>query len=275
MGVLYHTVGSSVLTNHVQNSYAATFFSSNFGKPANCFGLAHIDKMLAMHRHIQRSIFPGGSIVQYLKKMIEDRFGVSDIPDGFLYFPVELGGLELKSPFVGLLQIRDSVTEHPHGLLEEYLEDKRDDYANAKQRFDSGGITDMRYNVEDPNWKPQDSDTFFSFEEFSRFAEDLSPTVSEKANLCAKYTKLLETPSEEPVQLTNGVSQALDQLQGQANLRGIVSNWYSMDAYWRWVCQMYSSEMIERFGGLNVVDFGLLPIGMVSMFRQRRTKWQG
>lgn len=48
-----------------------------------------------------------------------------------------------------------------------------------------------------------------------------------------------------------------------------------MDPYWKWIAQMYGPEMTERFGGLNVVDFGLLPIGMVSMFRQRRTKWEG
>jgi hypothetical protein len=48
-----------------------------------------------------------------------------------------------------------------------------------------------------------------------------------------------------------------------------------MAAYWKWIAQMYGPEMCERFGGLNVVDPGLLPIGMVGFFRMRRTKWQG
>ena len=69
--------------------------------------------------------------------------------------------------------------------------------------------------------------------------------------------------------------QAQQQLQGQNTLRGITAQWSSMEAYWKWITQMYGPEMIDKFGGLNVVDFGLLPIGMVSMFRQRRTKWQG
>jgi hypothetical protein len=72
------------------NSYAATFFSSNFGKPANCFGREHVDKMLATHRHIQERIFDGGNVVSFLKKTIHERFGVADVPDGFLFFPVEL-----------------------------------------------------------------------------------------------------------------------------------------------------------------------------------------
>lgn len=69
--------------------------------------------MLTTHRYIQESVFDGGNLVQHIKQMIKDRFNISDLPDGFLYFPVELGGLDLKSPFVGLLQIRDSVRENP------------------------------------------------------------------------------------------------------------------------------------------------------------------
>jgi hypothetical protein len=33
--------------------------------------------------------------------------------------------------------------------------------------------------------------------------------------------------------------------------------------------------MKERFGGLSVVDKGLLPIGMVNLFRSGKVKWQG
>lgn len=254
------------------NSYAATFFSSNFGKASNCFGREHVDKMLATHRHIQESIFQGGNIVQHIKKMIEDRFSVTDIPDGFLFFPVELGGLDLKSPFVGLLQIRESVKENPYDLIDEYLEKERDDYARAKSLFDKGDTRDMRYTTEDPNWRPSDPDTFFSFAECIKFREGFANFG--KASLRHTYTKLLARPDEEPVDVSVQVSQALNQLHGQSNLRGITSNWSSMDAYWKWIAQMYGPEMTEKFGGLNVVDFGLLPIGMVSMFRQRRTKWQ-
>jgi hypothetical protein len=49
--------------------------------------------MLATHRRIQESIFEGGNVVQFLRTTIEDRFGVKSLPDGFLFFPVELGGV--------------------------------------------------------------------------------------------------------------------------------------------------------------------------------------
>ena len=104
--------------------------------------------MLTTHRHIQESIFPNGSILQHIKKMIEERFFVKDIPDGFFFFPVKLGGLDLKSPFVDLLQIRDSVEENPYDLLDEYEFKERNDYDNARRAFDKGS---MRHNAANAN----------------------------------------------------------------------------------------------------------------------------
>ena len=240
---------------------------------ANCFGREHVDMMLATHRHIQNSIFPDGSIVQHLKTIIKERFSVEDVPDGFLFFPVELGGLDLKSPFVGLLQIRESVRENPYDLLDEYEETLHNDYHTVKRAFDKGVRRNARRNAEDANWKPEDPDTFFPFEEFTKYSESFDSIG--RANLEDVYKKLLERPQEKPIDASEHVLQAQAQLSGQNNLRGITAHWTSMEAYWKWIAQMYGPDMIDTFGGLNVVDFGLLPIGMVSMFRQRRTKWQG
>jgi len=254
------------------NSYATTFFSTNFGTAANCFGREHIDTMLATHRQIQESVFDGGNVVKYLKQMMKQRFHVSDLPDGFLYFPVELGGLELKSPFVDLLQIRDSVKANPYDLLDEFEEAEKDDYAKAKRHFDKGDLEPTHRNIGHANSRPENADVFFDMAEFTKYREAFACTG--KANLCDIYTALLERPQEEHVNPSMQVMQALQELK-QSNLRGVLANWYDMDAYWKWIAQMYGPDMIARFGGFNVVDPGWLPIGMVSQFRQRRTKWQG
>ena len=131
----------------------------------------------------------------------------------------------------------------------------------------------MHHHLAEPDWKPADADVFFSFAEFVKYREEYSNNGP--ANLKRTYGKLLKRPKEQPIDGSVQVRQALTQLKGQSNLRGITSDWTSMDAYWKWIAQMYGPEMMDKFGGLNVVDAGLLPIGMVSMFRQRRTKWQG
>ncbi|PSN73291.1 hypothetical protein BS50DRAFT_514487 [Corynespora cassiicola Philippines] len=250
------------------NSYATNFFSSNFGKAANCYGRQHVDKILATHSRIQARVFNDGNVVQFLKEMISKRFAVDDIPDGFLFFPVDLGGLELRSPFVGLLQIRESVMENPYSLLDEFEEEEKQDYLDSKTEFDDGDVYNQEANV----YKPEDPDTFFSLAEFTRYREEFSPVGS--ANLVEVYEKLLRRPSEESIDFTHQILNALERLAGQNNLKSINAYHIEMDAYWKWITQMHGPEMVERFGGLNIVDSGLLPIGMVGIFRQKRIKWQ-
>ncbi len=46
-----------------------------------------------------------------------------------------------------------------------------------------------------------------------------------------------------------------------------------MEPYWKWIVAMYGPEIAERFGGLDIVDRGLLPLGMVRYFRDKRMTW--
>ncbi|KAK0900148.1 hypothetical protein LTR02_009307 [Friedmanniomyces endolithicus] len=131
----------------VFNSYAARFFTANFGKPANCFGRQHVDNMLATHNRIQRMVFTGGpssggekggSFVEYLKTVIAARQGVTDIPDGYFYFPNQLGGLEVQSPFITLLQVRDTVLADSTKLFQDFEAAELEAYRAAKRLFEDG-----------------------------------------------------------------------------------------------------------------------------------------
>ena len=268
------------------NSYATTFFTTNFGRPANCFGRQHVDKMLATHERIQRKIFTsanamnpdsgsdgGGSVVQHLRQCIEQRFGVTGIPDGYFFFPSVLGGLEIQSPFVSLLQMREDTAKDPGKLLDDFLQKEREAYQAAKARYESGELAETHDYMNDPNWmhRPKDSEQFFSFEEYTKFREvadnDLGHVFQEL--LEASVGQNIEGPDNH-----GPVVNALSALGGQSNLRGIKANWYEMDSYWKWVTQLYGPEMIQRFGGLRIVDPGLLPTGMVSLLRSARLDWQ-
>lgn len=259
----------------VWNAYANTFFTSNFGKAANCFGRDHIDEILATHQRIQKTVFDGKDVAQRLKSMIEERFGVKDLADGFLYFPVELGGLELKSPFVSPLQTRDNVATTPVKILNEFEEHEREAYNDLKADFDKGNDPASRDEVDEPNWKPSEgADEFMSFEEYTRYREEFTTTDTDNFLLRA-YKELMETPRESDVTASPLILQALAKLKTHAHARGICHEWLSMDAYWQWTAELYGPEMIERFGGMSVVESGLLPIGMVGLFRDQKVKWQG
>jgi hypothetical protein len=256
------------------NVYGARFFTNNFGKPANCFGRAHIDMMLETFSSIQCKLFActGGSVTSTLKKMISERFEVDDIPEGYLYFPMSMGGLDLKSPFVNLYLVRDTIMKKPDSAMDLFFVDEEISYRIAKSAFEKGrgqGRCSTLYSLK----SDLDSESFMTFEEFTRYREQTS------RDLHTAYSKLLVEPAEDEVTVTSDVANLLGGhgalSAGCGRGRGQKNHWGRMGSYHRWIIQLYAQEMMEKFGGLNVVDKGLLPTGMVSMFRESRFKWQG
>jgi hypothetical protein len=213
--------------------------------------------MLATFQRIQQNLFgeefPGGA-GDYLKKMISDRFGVRDLPDGYLYFPVAMGGLGLQNPFVKLYLIRDQTVEDPEKVVEECLDAEEADYRRSKEVFETMGPT-ARTGME---WDDLRDQEFMSLEEYVRYRERTS------RRLLNTYNRLMAEPAEKDVEWRGEVKAAMDR-----------EEWSSLTGYERWVVQLFNKDMIARFGGLNIVDKGLLPMGLMGMLRQSRFKWQG
>lgn len=270
------------------NAFAAKFFSSNFGKSANCFGRQHVDDMLATHKRIQQHIFSSGSgsgsmgksssIIGHLRKTIEQRFGIADVPDGYFYFPVELGGLDLQSPFISLLQIRDSVLESPDSLFKEMYDTERAAYARLKGKFDSDNVDRPSGGSQQP-WQPElqrDRENFLGADEFVRHREELGviPDAYYPNDVVWVFEQLMAQPEEESIDEPQELLTALAQLAGSGG-RTIKPEWDNMDASWQWITAVYGPEVIQRFGGLKIVDPGLLPMGMVGLLREKRVTWQG
>lgn len=65
---------------------------------------------------------------------------------------------------------------------------------------------------------------------------------------------------------------ALDQLEGISP--GLAWDWNQLGSDQKWIIQLYSSGVLERFGGLNLVDPNLLPMGVMTMLRARKVVWQ-
>ncbi|KAK5112971.1 hypothetical protein LTR62_003793 [Meristemomyces frigidus] len=264
----------------VWNSYATRFFTSNFGKPANCFGRQHVDNMLATHRRIQQQVFtqssnPNSSFVDHLKQVLADRHGVTDIPDGYFYFPTSLGGLDITNPFITLLQVRDNVVADHAKLFSDFLVSEKEGYRIAKHAYETGKTPRNRNRVSgDPNFVPEDPATFMPVAEYTKYREEL-PYTSGQAQLGDLYKKLLGKPSQQSIEtVPNGEILRAVGTTTTSGRGGPLQNWSCMQPYWKWVAELYGPEMIERFGGFEIVDAGLLPMGMVALFRSGRVKWQ-
>ena len=109
-----------------------TFFIRNFGGlPANCFSKAHIVSLIDTLARIQRELFPGGGgAVSYLRKILKDSFDVTDLPDGYFYFPITSGGLELRNAMLELFAL-----EKKDKPLATYGDNKVDDVDSEDVSF--------------------------------------------------------------------------------------------------------------------------------------------
>jgi hypothetical protein len=81
------------------------------------------------------------------------------------------------------------------------------------------------------------------------------------------YNKLLQEPKEQMITLTSEVASVLKDLEAKGKDAKGVWAWEILKPYNRWLIELYAGEMIERFGGLHVVDARMLPMGIISMFR--------
>ena len=294
-----------------------TFFLRNFGGlPANCFGKAHVVSLIDTLARIQRELFPestesvgGGGAVGYLRKTLKDRFDVTDLPEGYFYFPITSGGLELRNAMLELL----SLEKHDKPLAT-YGDNKMADEKNADADSDSSD-SDNDSDSDNSDWTSDSSeldDAEDNFDEEKVTAEELFSKRIEHDRKEYKRTKEVWDQDSDNrrargylLQLGSDVFMSFDEFTalreswrrtwGDAyrhmlaapfirpvalvpNVRQLVDNpesskpWRSLDWYEKWVVSMYGGEFVKKYGSLEAVDPNLIPVGMVQLFRSSRMK---
>ncbi|KAJ4355427.1 uncharacterized protein N0V89_003443 [Didymosphaeria variabile] len=248
------------------NSYVSRFFSTHFGQPANCFGRQHNDMIIETYEHIQRSLFKDAgtaNVTEYLRGMLKERFGTDDsVPDGFFYFPYELGGLGLRNPLINAFatyrrSFRDSAER-----IDRAFELEKAEYDDLKERWDSGDHRPKRTKYsplpQDEAGTDTDADEpFMSFEEYTRYREETSSYLRDA------YANLQECPPEESVETLPAIREMLQERSLEES------------PYWLWIYNLYVGDMNRRFGGLQLGERDLLPVGLVDVLRSERVRWEG
>jgi hypothetical protein len=80
----------------------------------------------------------------------------------------------------------------------------------------------------------------------------------------------MENPWKDDLNISGEVSDAVIKLgSSQAELSPS-----SLDSERKWIIQLYSADLFERFGGLDIVNRGLLPLGVMRMLRNKNVVWQ-
>ncbi|KAL8958603.1 MAG: hypothetical protein Q9183_005804, partial [Haloplaca sp. 2 TL-2023] len=204
--------GSVLAVVQAWNVYVSRFLANNFGHPKQCLGQQHIDMVISTLEKIQKRLFSGksgkGNLVEHLRSIIAERFGVQGLPDGFFYFPVEFGGLGLANPMIPLLTSREVARSDgdsgdgerckgPEYWIQHALEAEEADYLEKKKRYDEGESARPQHLVNEP---------FMTLEEFTQFREETS------VRLHGAYLKLQRRIYVEDIKLTANVRNALSKL---------------------------------------------------------------
>jgi hypothetical protein len=258
------------------NSCIGRFFSHTFGEPANCFGKQHVDSILSTYQRMQRILFNGQdgngkTLVSHLKGLIASHFGITDIPDAFIFLPESLGGLGVRNPFISSFLVRDNVYEKPSKRLDDFFEDEKESYEEARKEFEARTSQERRalfrsiymdkygiLNTPESEFESQKPlDAFMSFGEFTKFRE------AQSTSLCRAYHDLMRVPHNTHMVYSKEVQERLK-----------YSGLAKADEEIKWLLQYYAKELEEKCGELTVVDRKLLPLGVLTILRKRKVSWQ-
>lgn len=93
--------------------------------PANCFGTQHVTKMHSAFKRLYDKVFQSdGSLGNYLRKQIKDRFGFDNVQEAFIFLPVNLGGLGVQNPFTKLAERDGGVVERPELIMTNFFKEE-------------------------------------------------------------------------------------------------------------------------------------------------------
>ena len=262
---------------NMYNKYMAYFLKNFGGIPANCFGQTHIQGIIATFTRIQHELFPNTKLgaQEYLRNVIAERFGIQDMPDGYFYFPVASGGLELKNVMLRLfvLQKSGATSKFPppptgiHALPPSHLRQVGD--APVEEKFLAGIASDERqYQQSKRLWEAGPSEgfdkavesrgEFVSFEDYKGLRECWLPTWG------SLYMEMLQVPK--PKQLG-----PLSAVGGQSSpaVLGHAKVWHVMSWYDKWMVSLFGEEVMKKFGRLDIVDEDFISLGLIKLFSLR------
>jgi hypothetical protein len=227
-------------------------------EPANSFGRAHIDQTISALSRVQRSMFDEGDIIDHLKKMVAERFGITDTPLGWYFIPNALGGLGLHNPLIELLLLREKIVQDPIAEVKKSLESDVDDFRRSKDNYSptaTVGSPEVPWDM--------------SFEEY----------ISGRENASNKwqwvYYTMLADPDPADVEETGDVTAAIAVLsQSSSNTVNQYTDFSELSLNDKWVITFYCAELTAKFGSFAIVDPALIPVGMLQVFQETKVRWE-
>jgi hypothetical protein len=246
----------------VYNKYMA-FFVRNFGgRPAECLGRTHIVDMSRTLVRIQQEVIGGADggaddgaddgrrgAIEHLENELANRYGVHDLPKGYFYFPLSVGGLAVRDPLIDIIVMGESMTVDAVAPIKAALSNEVETYEVVKRQWETKQRQEATVQSPPPVFIP-----------FSAYCE------MESYNIHQIYASLVTVnkPRFTQVSLVNSLLYARGRWEFFST---------GTESYNGWVLDAYGKEVINKFGGLEIVDPRMIPIGLVHLYKTSRIKW--
>jgi hypothetical protein len=248
----------------VYNKYMAFFLRNFGGRPAECFGRQHVVDMSKTLVRIQQEVIGAGAleasdavgragVIEHLENELATRYGVRDLPKGYFYFPLSSGGLSLRDPLIDILVMGESMSGDAVASMEDALLREQELYEAAERDW---VLQQQRASATHPSSSPPPV-----FMPFTFFCEMSS------YNIHRVYTGLVTVNKPRMVNVTPMIGASLT-ARGRTEVFGA-----GRENYKGWVYEAYGREVIRRFGGLEIVDPRMIPIGLVHLYKTSRIRW--
>ncbi|KAJ3151838.1 hypothetical protein HDU89_001887 [Geranomyces variabilis] len=234
-----------------------------------------LDWIRAYNRYMQE-ICPStdGNTALFVKKMLLERFKFGYVPDGFLYWPMKFGGLELHNPFVTLQGLRDHIDEAPEYCVKEALDREELRYREYELQFEREGPAHKRALADRP-------ETFMDRATYALFRRDRSDSflhawtqflasdarASNPSAVISPVEAAIEAGMPEWSPELNGLLDKM-KLHEASELRELINT-----PYWRSVLELYGAEMSSTCGSVQVVERSVLRMGMVEALKGK-VRWE-
>ncbi|KAF3929667.1 hypothetical protein AA313_de0201970 [Arthrobotrys entomopaga] len=283
------------------------FFVRNFGKPARVFGKQHVEQIIATVNKINAAIIPSeynGDFVSYIKSIVKSRFAneLTEEPlTAWILMPVANGGLGVRNvlfdihPILRAYNIEEEEMEaskkydnyyHPR-TFKQCLKRDRVEYENAKEAWLNQPKTVK------VAWQNDIPDEWFSgMEEWlasrdtarsSRRRRQPHPFMTLEEFILGRPTKftywgevwneLSETPSgTRRPQFPDRITKAL-RIGFMSSSAWLKSDYNGNSPYWRSYLLSFGDQALDAFGEFKLVGEGRLPVAMIDIYTNLKTKW--
>ncbi|TFK67973.1 hypothetical protein BDN72DRAFT_65894 [Pluteus cervinus] len=283
---------------NLYNKYMGFFLRNFGGPPVKCFGQEHVDDVIKTLVRIHKELFPhnSGGAVGYLRSVIQQKFSVKELPEGYFYLPLSMGGLGLKNPYVDFFALEEESTSSVAGseMFAKLMKEDEENYRNLKETWTAGvgappalpvyplptAATPSPYApprgfrgrgratrfVGTTRPVPGATTTpilpyYYPFGEFMSFEEYTNLREIWLVTWGQRYADMLQPLPNTRVKYTPSVASAIDNMDGAP-----------ISIHDRWTMSVYGDGLLQYFGSMEVVDPNLIPVGMVKLFQGSRTK---